>query len=156
MAQCAKIGVAKADLFPSFSLFGSIGFLASDVGAFRLSDLLTQQGFMLGYLALIVVTGIGFASLPTGFLPEEDQGYAIISVQLPPAASLTRTAKVIKQIDGFLQETPGIADWITFGGLSILDSLNQPNMRASYGPRLWLWPKPPCSWSRRPTGDGAS
>ena len=46
MAQCAKIGVAKADLFPSFSLFGSIGFLASDVGAFRLSDLLTQQGFM--------------------------------------------------------------------------------------------------------------
>ena len=46
MAQCAKIGVAKADLLPSFSLFGSIGFLSSDVGAFRLSDLLTQKGFL--------------------------------------------------------------------------------------------------------------
>ena len=46
MAQCAKIGVAKADLLPSFSLFGSVGFLASDVGVFRLSDLLTQKGFL--------------------------------------------------------------------------------------------------------------
>ena len=99
---------------------------------------------MLGYLALIVVTGIGFASLPTGFLPEEDQGYAIISVQLPPAASLTRTAKVIKQIDGFLQETPGIADWITFGGLSILDSLNQPNMAAIF--IMYT------DWDKRPKG----
>ena len=99
---------------------------------------------MLGYVALIVVTGIGFASLPTGFLPEEDQGYAIISVQLPPAASLTRTAKVIKQIDGFLQETPGIADWITFGGLSILDSLNQPNMAAIF--IMYT------DWDKRPKG----
>ncbi len=50
MAQCAKIGVAKADLFPSFSLGGSVGFLASDVGAFRLSDLLSQQGFMAQFM----------------------------------------------------------------------------------------------------------
>ncbi|MGD9610394.1 MAG: efflux RND transporter permease subunit [Desulfovibrionaceae bacterium] len=99
---------------------------------------------MLGYVALIVVTGIGFASLPTGFLPEEDQGYAIMSVQLPPAASLTRTAKVIKQIDGFLQETPGIADWITFGGLSILDSLNQPNMATIF--LMYT------DWDKRPKG----
>jgi HAE1 family hydrophobic/amphiphilic exporter-1 len=99
---------------------------------------------MLGYVALIVVTGIGFSSLPTGFLPEEDQGYAIMSVQLPPAASLTRTAKVIKQIDGFLQETPGIADWITFGGLSILDSLNQPNMATIF--LMYT------DWDKRPKG----
>ena len=87
---------------------------------------------MLGYLVLIVVTGIGFASLPTGFLPEEDQGYAIISVQLPPAASLSRTAKAIKEIDAILKDAPGVANWITFGGLSILDSLNQPNMAAIF------------------------
>jgi NodT family efflux transporter outer membrane factor (OMF) lipoprotein len=46
MAQCAKIGVAKADLLPSFSLFGSVGFLSSNVGAFRLSDLLWQEGLI--------------------------------------------------------------------------------------------------------------
>ncbi|UJX42406.1 efflux transporter outer membrane subunit [Desulfovibrio sp. JY] len=45
MAQCAQIGVAKADLFPSFSLTGSIGFLASNVGVFKLSDLLSNNGF---------------------------------------------------------------------------------------------------------------
>lgn len=45
MAQCAQIGVAKADLFPSFSLVGSIGFLASNVGVFKLSELLSRDGF---------------------------------------------------------------------------------------------------------------
>jgi HAE1 family hydrophobic/amphiphilic exporter-1 len=99
---------------------------------------------MLGYAVLIAVTFVGFSSLPTGFLPEEDQGYAIISVQLPPAASLTRTAKVIKQIDGFLKDAPGVADWITFGGMSILDSLNQPNMAAIFITYT--------DWDKRPKG----
>lgn len=45
MAQCAQIGVAKADLFPAFSLVGSIGFLASNVGVFKLTELLSQKGF---------------------------------------------------------------------------------------------------------------
>ncbi|WP_300160769.1 multidrug efflux RND transporter permease subunit [Solidesulfovibrio sp.] len=99
---------------------------------------------MLGYVVLIVLTGLGFSSLPTGFLPEEDQGYAIISVQLPPAASLTRTAAVIKEIDGILKDAPGVADWITFGGMSILDSLNQPNMAAIFITYL--------DWDKRPEG----
>ncbi|MBF0481806.1 MAG: multidrug efflux RND transporter permease subunit [Desulfovibrionaceae bacterium] len=87
---------------------------------------------MLAYLGLIVVTFIGFSSLPTGFLPEEDQGYAIISVQLPPAASLTRTKEVLKQIDAVLEHAPGVDSWITFGGMSILDSVNQPNSAAVF------------------------
>jgi HAE1 family hydrophobic/amphiphilic exporter-1 len=99
---------------------------------------------MLGYVVLIAVTFFGFSALPTGFLPEEDQGYAIVSVQLPPAASLTRTAAVIKQIDGFLKDAPGVADWITFGGMSILDSLNQPNMAAIFITYT--------DWDKRPKG----
>jgi hydrophobic/amphiphilic exporter-1 (mainly G- bacteria), HAE1 family len=87
---------------------------------------------MLAYAGLIVVTGIGFSSLPTGFLPEEDQGYAIVSIQLPPAASLTRTKEVTRQIDAILKNAPGVASWITFGGLSILDSVNQPNSAAVF------------------------
>jgi HAE1 family hydrophobic/amphiphilic exporter-1 len=87
---------------------------------------------MLAYTALIVVTILGFSSLPTGFLPEEDQGYAIISVQLPPAASLSRTRAVLKQMDAVLEHAPGVASWITFGGLSILDSVNQPNAAAVF------------------------
>ena len=99
---------------------------------------------MLGYVVLITLTIFGFSSLPTGFLPEEDQGYAIISVQLPPAASLSRTASVIKEIDGFLKDAPGVANWITFGGMSILDSLNQPNMAAIFITYT--------DWEKRPKG----
>ncbi|MBF0481808.1 MAG: efflux transporter outer membrane subunit [Desulfovibrionaceae bacterium] len=44
-AQCARIGVAKADLFPSFTLSGGIGFLASDMGAFRLGDIFLPRTF---------------------------------------------------------------------------------------------------------------
>lgn len=44
-AQCANIGVAKADLFPSLSLTGNVGWLASTMGAFKLADLLTNQSF---------------------------------------------------------------------------------------------------------------
>jgi len=87
---------------------------------------------MLAYVGLIVVTAIGFSSLPTGFLPEEDQGYAIVAVQLPPAASLSRTRAVLKQIDAILEKAPGVASWITFGGMSILDSVNQPNSAAVF------------------------
>ncbi|WP_243358810.1 efflux transporter outer membrane subunit [Fundidesulfovibrio terrae] len=45
MAQCARIGVAKADLFPSFSLTGNVGWLSSNVLAFSLADILTAKSF---------------------------------------------------------------------------------------------------------------
>lgn len=49
MAQCAQIGVAKADLFPSFSLSGNVGWLSSNVGAFSLADILTAKSFTAGF-----------------------------------------------------------------------------------------------------------
>jgi HAE1 family hydrophobic/amphiphilic exporter-1 len=76
---------------------------------------------MMLFVGLLFITGWQFTSLPTGFLPQEDQGYMIANVQLPDAASLERTDDVLKQIDEILQQTPGIKDWVTFGGYSILD-----------------------------------
>ena len=46
---------------------------------------------MVVYVGLMVVTFWGFVSIPTGFIPEEDQGYAIVGIQLPDAASIDRT-----------------------------------------------------------------
>ena len=57
---------------------------------------------------------------PTGFLPEEDQGYFYLNVQLPTAASLERTADVAKTIEGILKETPGVQTYDTIGGFSLL------------------------------------
>jgi HAE1 family hydrophobic/amphiphilic exporter-1 len=82
---------------------------------------------MLVYAGLIALTMVFFMRLPTGFLPEEDQGYCIIAAQLPPAASQARSEAVAAKISEICKNTPGVANWITFGGLSILDSANQTN-----------------------------
>src|SRR6516162_2236346 len=62
--------------------------------------------------------------LPRSFLPEEDQGYFYIQVQLPTAASLQRTDAVAKQIEGILKETPGVQTYNTVVGFSLLSFSN--------------------------------
>jgi HAE1 family hydrophobic/amphiphilic exporter-1 len=87
---------------------------------------------MLLVIGLAGITGWQFTKLPTGFLPIEDQGYLLAHVQLPNAASLERTEAVVKQIDNILSETPGVRDWITFGGFSLIDATNASNAAAVY------------------------
>lgn len=66
---------------------------------------------LLGYLALIT---------PTGFVPEEDQGFLFIDVQLPDAASGNRTARVMEQITSIVLEDPAVSDIISVSGYSLL------------------------------------
>ncbi|MBA4017053.1 MAG: hydrophobe/amphiphile efflux-1 family RND transporter [Pirellula sp.] len=79
------------------------------------------------FIALIGLTGWLYQRVPTGFFPIEDQGYLYVSVQLPDASSQQRTQDVMRQIDQVLTDTPGVADWITIGGLSLLDNSNASN-----------------------------
>jgi hydrophobe/amphiphile efflux-1 (HAE1) family protein len=69
------------------------------------------------YVGLIVVAGFEFARTPTGFIPEQDQGYLITVVQLPPGATLARTEKVVKQAVDIIMQTPGIEHVAPFAGL---------------------------------------
>jgi hydrophobe/amphiphile efflux-1 (HAE1) family protein len=69
------------------------------------------------YIALIAAAGIEFSRAPTGFIPEQDQGYLITVVQLPPGASLERTEKVVKQAVDIILKTPGIEHVAPFAGL---------------------------------------
>ena len=82
---------------------------------------------MLVFGALLVLAAWVYWRVPTGFLPTEDQGYLFVSVQLPDAASQQRTRAVMKRIDTLLTDTPGVANWITIGGLSLLDFSSAPN-----------------------------
>jgi HAE1 family hydrophobic/amphiphilic exporter-1 len=84
------------------------------------------------FLALAVVAGWGFARLPTGFLPVEDQGYLVIGAQLPDAASQERTYALVEQIDEILRNTPGIAEWVTLGGQSLFDQSAASNQATVY------------------------
>ncbi|MFO0946737.1 MAG: efflux RND transporter permease subunit [Planctomycetota bacterium] len=82
---------------------------------------------LLFFAGLVALTGWWYTRLPGGFFPVEDQGYLLVIVQLPDAASQFRTREVTERIDKILAETPGINDWITIGGLSLLDNSSAPN-----------------------------
>ena len=77
---------------------------------------------MLVYVGLIALTGVEFHSTPTGFIPEQHQGYLITIVQLPPGASLDRTEKVVRQVMDIALQTPGIEHIAPFVGLDATTS----------------------------------
>jgi len=73
------------------------------------------------YIGLIDATVWMFASLPSGFLPEEDQGYFFIEAQLPDAASLGRTEVQLGRLEQQLLEIPGVTNVISVAGFSLLN-----------------------------------
>jgi hydrophobe/amphiphile efflux-1 (HAE1) family protein len=72
---------------------------------------------LVAYVALIGVAGFQFARAPTGFIPEQDQGYLITVVQLPPGATLERTEAVVKKAIDIIMSTPGVEHVAPFAGL---------------------------------------
>jgi len=78
----------------------------------------------MGVIALVIVAGAlyGFTRLPTGFLPIEDQGYMIASVQLPDGASLNRTQQTLTKVADTLGKVPGVDKVITIAGVSVIDN----------------------------------
>ena len=85
------------------------------------SDVLLHKVVFSILLLIVVGLSAGFfgSRLPTGFLPEEDQGYFFMNVQLPTAASLQRTDDVAKKIEAILKETPGVQTYNTVVGFSL-------------------------------------
>ena len=75
---------------------------------------------MLVLVGFAVLDGLVGWRLPTGFLPEEDYGYAFLNVQLPAAASLERTELVLKKVEQILEKTEGVQAYNTIGGFSLL------------------------------------
>jgi len=73
-------------------------------------------------LAIIAMAGYGFTRVATGFLPIEDQGYLLASVQLPDGASLERTQKVLDEVSQIARKTPGVQQVVTIAGVSALDN----------------------------------
>ncbi len=68
-----------------------------------------------------------FAHWPTTFIPEEDDGYAIIAIQLPPAASLGRTEAVTRRVEKILASYPEVKTNISISGFSIMNGGEQSN-----------------------------
>jgi hydrophobe/amphiphile efflux-1 (HAE1) family protein len=74
------------------------------------------------YVGLIGIAAIEFSRTPTGFIPEQDQGYLINLVQLPPGASLARTEKVVRRGIDIILTTKGVEHVAPFVGLDATTS----------------------------------
>ena len=114
----ARAGLASRLLHAGFDRFNR-GFDRVSFGYGHLTRRIVRgmTFVLLVYVALIGIAGVEFARTPTGFIPEQDQGYLITVVQLPPGASLDRTEKVVKQAMDIILSTKGIEHVAPFVGL---------------------------------------
>jgi hydrophobe/amphiphile efflux-1 (HAE1) family protein len=112
----------------------------------------TTRGYLWGAKILIrrsiltigIVGVVMFGALeigkqvPAGFIPDEDQGLLGVNVQLPAAASLERTDKVLAQVEAILARTEGIQAFSTIGGYGVVTNTYQPNFGTIFA-RLQPW-----------------
>ncbi len=91
-------------------------------GYVRWSAVLIKKSAVAGVLLVLFGgAGVFFANhIPTSFLPDEDQGYAFVNVQLPNAASLERTRAVVDEVEKIIMSTPGVQYSTGFLGFSLL------------------------------------
>src|SRR5207245_6761414 len=82
------------------------------------AGLLIAFALAAGWLAKIV---------PTGFLPDEDQGAFFAEIQLPDASSLNRTNRVVAEVENILQDRPWTRSLLAVSGYSLIDGLALPN-----------------------------
>ncbi len=124
-ALCAMMlrppGEKRSPLQPFYDRFNS-AFASVTKRYMELTGLFTRRTLfsMAVLMALFVVMGGLFRLVPSGFVPEEDQGYLLVNVQLPDAASLERSDRVMSKIEAILMETPGVESVTAITGYSLL------------------------------------
>jgi len=127
-----------------FSLFNR-GFEKFTNGYIGIAGHLARKLFRSALIFAVVLVGVYFSgvSLPTAFVPEEDQGYILANLQLPDASSLQRSDETCKQIEKIMLSTPGIDSVTTVTGYSLLSGAY-----ASNNGFFFIWLKP---WKERTT-----
>ena len=88
---------------------------------------------LVGTAVIYVGAGGLFRILPTGFLPDEDQGILFCAVRLPDGASLERNARITREIEDIFRSAPGVQDVTTFGGFDFLTQTNNSNVTTVIG-----------------------
>ncbi len=76
--------------------------------------------WMMAFAVLVGVAALLFSRLPSSFLPEEDQGYALVIVQLPPGATMERTGAVLRQMEEIIQRSPAVEQVLDVAGFSFV------------------------------------
>ncbi|MGL4555318.1 MAG: efflux RND transporter permease subunit, partial [Gemmataceae bacterium] len=87
---------------------------------------------LVGYAGLLWGTWHLFTTTPTGFIPQQDKGYLLVNVQLPDAASLDRTTKLMADIERVALGVEGVKHTVAISGQSILLGANSSNFGSVY------------------------
>lgn len=122
-------------LFNRFMSFSTNGYINIVHGLLRRTSI--------AIVALVIVVGlmaVGLKITPTGFLPQEDEGFIFMSATLPEGATLERTQEVTDKINVIMDNTAGVKDFIAVGGFSLLDGVATTNS-ATYFVSLDPWSK---------------
>ncbi len=127
-ALCAMLlkpkGKKRGPLQPFYDAFNRVFGRATGgyvgVCRFAIHKTLLSLLFLIGITA---ATGFFGTHVPTGFLPEEDQGYVFAGIQLPDAASLQRTSEIASQAEAMIKDTPGVEYVTSVIGYSMLSQV---------------------------------
>ncbi|QDV59121.1 efflux RND transporter permease subunit [Rosistilla oblonga] len=116
-------------------LFNRTFDITSNAYAAVIGRLVKKSGFAIVlYLVLLVCTGLSFGLVPTGFIPDQDQGYVIVSIRLPDGASLSRTDEVVKRVAEIGGKIDGVAHAVGIAGLSGATFTISPNAAVTFLP----------------------
>jgi len=87
---------------------------------------------LLVYVGLLGVTYYLFSKMPTGFIPQQDQGWLLVNVQLPDSSAVGRTLDVMHLADKIARRTPGVKATVAVAGQSILLTANSANFGSMF------------------------
>src|SRR5271155_3666800 len=108
--------------------------------------LIHKMGFTIVLLVVFsLLAGVFGAKLPKSFLPEEDQGYLFVALQLPDASSLQRTTSASRKVEEILMQTPGVDHVTTVVGYNMLSGVQN-----TYSAFFWVTLK---EWKERKAAD---
>ena len=95
----------------------------------RCVDFLLRKAWLaaISFAAMVALAVYMFTHWPTTFIPDEDDGYFIVSVQLPPASSLSRTEAVAAKVEDIVSQYPEVKTNISISGFSIMNNGRQSN-----------------------------
>jgi HAE1 family hydrophobic/amphiphilic exporter-1 len=108
--------------------------------------MIRKSALSLLFLGVVTVAGVAMGGkLPASFLPEEDQGYVLIAMRLPDAASLERTDEAARKIEQRVMKIPGVASVFSVVGFDLLSGVQN-----TYSGIFWVTLK---DWSERKAVD---
>ncbi len=133
---------ARGPLGHFFEWFNRVFGRATDRYVSFSGTLIRKSGLSLAFLVLVTVVGVLIGGrLPTSFLPNEDQGYLLVAMRLPDAASLERTDEAARKIEQRVMKIPGVASVFSVAGFDLLSGVQN-----TYNGIFWVTLK---DWSER-------